>query len=111
MLMRERENHIQNLEAELAEAKSQLKMKAENGCCIVEHGWRIKAERDLTEANQAVHGFERINKELHNELAESRKTIDGLVETLVEVADRHSTSDDTCIFIGEALSKHKLKEK
>lgn len=33
--------------AKIKELSDQLKEKAENGCCIVEHGWRMAAEHDL----------------------------------------------------------------
>ncbi len=40
----------EKLRAENAELKSALKLKAENGCCIVEHGWRMTAEHKLSAA-------------------------------------------------------------
>lgn len=42
----------QTKEKEMKEAE--LKMKAESGCCIVEHGWRMEAEHKLKEAEKVI---------------------------------------------------------
>lgn len=42
------------LKAENEELKLELKQKAENGCCIVEHGHRVKAQHDLASAKELI---------------------------------------------------------